>query len=73
MAKLILKVYLITQETRNKRTSHKNKLKGYKRKGEKYYINAMFETKDARVRVTYLAAALKVNWTLSGGPGFSWI
>ena len=31
------------------------------------------EMKGSRVRVTYLAAALKVNWTLSGGPGFSWI
>ena len=29
----------------------------------------MFEMKDARVRVTYHAAALKVNWALSGGPG----
>ena len=33
----------------------------------------MIEVKEGTVRVTYLAASLKVNWALSGGSGFSWI
>ena len=52
------------QET--KRLAIKIDSKGVNEREAKYYIHVMIETKDARVRVTYLAAALKVSWALSG-------